>query len=427
MDSIPSHTLGSALPRLAFRGARVLDPASGTYLTDGVVLVDGDRILGVTASVPDGFSVIDLGGRTIAPGLIDAHTHIFLHGNLLRSDFQHQILQEYPAYRTAHACRALETSLKQGFTTVRDLETEGAGYGDVGLREAVAEGVIRGPRILAAGPAISSTGTYPITRFRPDWRYPVGVDVVDGPDGCRRIVREQVSYGVDWLKVYANAGAGTARRPDGHIDGPANWTPEEFLAIVDEAHRLGHPVAAHATSVQGVEAAIEAGVDSIEHGYSISPESATQMARRRISLCPTIVATKYCADPRSVERGRVWQDAVSAQASSVKNCVEAGVQIVFGTDAGCFPWTDLNQAVEFSHLSEAGLSPKDVIRAATTAAADLLGMAGQVGVLVPGAHADMIAVAGDPLADPRALETVDVVVKAGVVVHGLDILGNGLS
>jgi imidazolonepropionase-like amidohydrolase len=407
---------------VAFVGHRIVDPGSGRYLAERVVLVEGDRILGLAASTPNDFAEIDLGARTVAPGLIDAHTHVYLHDNLLRSDFERQILREYPSYRTAHAVRALETALRDGFTTIRDLETEGAGYDDVGLRDAVADGVIRGPRMLVAGPAISSTGSYPITRFRPDWVYPVGVDTADGIDGCRRLVRRQVSFGVDWIKVYANAGAGLVRRPDGYIDGPANWTAEELEAIVSEAHRLNRPVAAHATSVQGVDAAIAAGVDSIEHGYSITPSAARLMASRGIALCPTIVATKYCAGPRTAERGPVWGDAVAAQAISVRNCVEAGVTVAFGTDAGCFPWGGSAQAVEFGNLTELGWSPAAALAAATTVAASVIGMAGQVGALVPGAYADLIALSGDPLEDVTALQAVDIVVKGGVVDAGHDLL-----
>ena len=405
-------------PRVAFTGSRILDAAGGRYLDECVVLVEDDRILDVARSVPQDFVPVDLGDRTIAPGLIDGHTHVYLHGNLLRTDFERQILKEYPSYRTAHAVQALQTTLAAGFTTIRDLETEGAGYGDVGLRDALVQGVIRGPRMLTAGPALSSTGSYPIARFRPDWRYPVGVDVVDGPDACRRIVREQVSYGVDWIKVYANAGAGVALRSDGLIDGPPNWTAEELGAIVDEAHRLSRPVAAHATSVQGVEAAIAAGVDSIEHGYSVSPASAREMAARGIFFSPTIVATKYCALPRSAERGRVWADALDAQAISVRNAADAGVRIVFGTDVGCFPWTEIAQATEFQNLVDLGISPADAVRTATTAAAAALGLGGEIGIIAPGAYADLIAVSSDPLADPGALTAVDVVVQRGRVVAG---------
>lgn len=405
---------------LAIRARRIVDPASGNQLTARVVLVEGERITGLADAAPAGHDVVDLGERTLTPGLIDAHTHVYLHGNLHRADFERQILREYPSFRTAHGVRALEVALADGFTTIRDLETEGAGYDDVGLRDAVTQGVIRGPRMLAAGPAMSPTGSYPVTRFRPDWTYPVGVDTADGPDDCRRTVRTQVSYGVDWIKVYANAGAGLVQRADGYIDGPANWTAEEFAAIVDEAHRLNRPVAAHATSVQGVEAAIAAGVDSIEHGYSITPAAAKRMAAQGIALCPTIVATKYCAEPRAVERGRVWADAVTAQAASVRNCREAGVTIAFGTDAGCFPWEARAQAAEFGNLTELGFSPAEALRAATTIAASVIGMAGQVGALVPGAYADLIAMSGDPLTDVAALGQVEVVIKGGVVAVGED-------
>jgi imidazolonepropionase-like amidohydrolase len=256
---------------LAIRARRLLDVRTGGFIENPIVTVDGDRIVSVGSSPPAEATVIDWGDRILLPGLIDAHTHVLLQGNLSRADYHHQILREDPAHRVARAVRSLGIALRHGFTFLRDLETEGAGYADVALRDAVSEGVLPGPRMQVAGPSLSTTGTYPILRYRPDWEFPVGVQIVDGPDKARRAVREQLSYGTDWVKVYANMGAGDAVTGDGYIDSPANFTLPELRAVVEEAHAHGSMVAAHATSDRGTRVALDAGVDSIEHGYSIRP------------------------------------------------------------------------------------------------------------------------------------------------------------
>src|SRR6202162_4030997 len=204
--SAAAMALGAEDALIAVKAARLLDVKTGGYVASPVVLVRGDHVESIGTRVPPGAAVIDLGDRTLLPGLIDAHTHILLQGDATTPEYHEQILQEYPAHRVARAVRALKIALEHGFTGMRDLETEGASYGDVALRDAVNEGVIPGPRLRVAGPALSTTGSYPITRFRPDWTFPVGVQVCDGADGCRKAVREQLSYGTDWVKMYANTG-----------------------------------------------------------------------------------------------------------------------------------------------------------------------------------------------------------------------------
>ncbi|MCW2599815.1 MAG: hypothetical protein JWM02_1644 [Frankiales bacterium] len=395
---------------------RLLDVSSGALSDRAVLVVKGDKIVSVEAVVPEEAVVVDLGDRVLLPGLIDAHTHVFLQSNVSHADFRYQVMEEYPSHRVARAVRSLGIALDHGFTTIRDLETEGAGYDDVGLRDAVSEGVLPGPRMQVAGPALSPTGTYPVLHFRPDWRFPSGVQVVDGADACRRTVREQISYGVDWIKVYANAGAGGTLTEDGYIESAPNWTAEELAAIVSEAHARGKGVSAHATSDTGVAMALAAGVDSIEHGYSIRPEVARTMAERGVYLCPTLMPTDHVAEHRAHERGPIWRQAVDVQARSFTNCLEAGVKIAFGTDAGCFDWMGRNQAEEFAYQVRGGMSPIDAIRSATTVAAELLGLGGVAGTLKPGAIADVIAVSGDPRADVTELSRVDFVMRAGSVV-----------
>ncbi len=403
-------------PAIAIKAARLLDVRTGRYVDRPVVLVRGGLVEGVASSVPAGARVIDLGDRTLLPGLIDTHTHMLLQGDATQAEYEQQILKEYPAHRVARAVRALKIALEHGFTTMRDVETEGASYGDVALRDAVNEGVIPGPRLQVAGPALSTTGTYPILHFRPDWKFPSGVQICDGTDGCRRAVREQLSYGTDWVKVYANTG-GLHTTADGYIDSPPNWTKEELAAVVSEAHARGAKVAAHATSDTGARNAVEAGVDSIEHGDSIRPELAREMARKGIFLSPTLTVTAYVAEPRAKEGRQIWAEIPKSHARSIANCRHAGVKIAFGTDAGGFPWTEINQAREFEHEVRVGMSALEAVRSATTIAAELLGLAGKIGVVEKGAWADLVAVPGDPLKDVGVLSSVDFVMKGGEVVR----------
>jgi imidazolonepropionase-like amidohydrolase len=401
---------------LAIRAARLLDVSAGRYVENPVVVVRGDRIERVGSSTPDGARVLDLGDRTLLPGLIDAHTHVLLQGDATAAEYEEQILKEYPAHRVARAVRALKIALEHGFTALRDLETEGAGYSDVALRDAVNEGVVPGPRMQVVGPALSTTGSYPITRFRPDWQFPVGVQVCDGADPCRRAVREQLSYGTDWVKIYANTG-GLRITDDGWVDSPPNWTREEIAAVVSEAHAHRVKVAAHARSDTGVRIAVEAGVDSIEHGDSIRPEMASEMARKGIAFCPTLTVANYVAGPRANAGCAICGELPKIQAKSFANCRKAGVKIVFGTDAGGFPWTEVNQAQEFEWEVKLGMSPLEAIRTATVAAADLLGWRGRAGTVESGAWADLVAVRGDPLKDAFVLSRIDWVMKGGRVIR----------
>ncbi|MEP6993654.1 MAG: amidohydrolase family protein [Acidobacteriota bacterium] len=410
-----SHAQQAEPLRIALKAARLLDVAAGRYVERPVVVVRGDRIESVGTEAPAGTRVIDLGPRVLLPGFADLHTHILLQGDATDAEYEAQILKEYPAHRVARAVRALKIALDHGFTTMRDLETEGAGYDDVALRDAVNEGVIPGPRLKVVGPALSTTGTYPLLHFRPDWKFPTGVMVCDGADGCRKAVREQISYGTDWVKVYANTG-GLRLTADGYVDSPPNWTKEEMEAVVSEAHARGVKVAAHARSDSGVRLAVAAGVDSIEHGDSIRPEMAAEMARKGIAFCPTLTVVRYVSGPRAAAGCAICSQSEKIQAKSFENCRKAGVKIVFGTDAGGFPWTEINQAREFGYEVELGMKPIEAIRTATTNAAELLGLTGQIGSLEKGAYADIVAVSGDPLQDVSVLTRVEFVMKGGEVI-----------
>jgi imidazolonepropionase-like amidohydrolase len=404
------------LAPVAIRAARLLDVKSGRYVERPVVVVRAGLVESVGTTAPAGVRVIDLQDRTLLPGLIDTHTHILLQGDATQAEYEHQILKEYPAHRVARAVRAMKIALEHGFTGMRDLETEGASYDDVALRDAVNEGVIPGPRLQVVGPALSTTGTYPLLHFRPDWKFPTGVQICDGADGCRKAVREQLSYGTDWVKVYANTG-GLRTTADGYVESPPNWTKDELAAVVSEAHGRGAKVAAHATSDTGTRIAVEAGVDSIEHGTSIRPELAREMSRKGIFLSPTLTVTAYVAEPRAREGRAIWAEIPKSQARSFTNCRKAGVKIALGTDAGGFPWTEINQAREFEHEVRLGMSPIEAIRSATTVAAELMGTAGRAGVVERGSWADLVAVAGDPLKDVSVLSRIDFVMKGGDIIR----------
>jgi len=409
---------------IAVRAARMLDVRAGVYRSDVVVVVQGGRIESVGSNVPTDSVVVDLGQRTLLPGLIDVHTHVLLHSNRMRDvtpqdNLTYMILQEYPAHRVARAVRNLRIALMNGFTSIRDCGTEGAAYDDVGLRDAVNEGVIPGPRMQVAGPALSPTGSYPILHYRPDWTFPTGVGTCDGPDGCRKAVRQQASYGTNWMKVYATMGYGTGMTPDGYIDSPPNWTKEELQAIVDEAHARGLRVAAHATTITGTQMAIDAGVESIEHAHAIRPEMAERIAEKGIFIVPTLTTSLNTAAGLAGPVPPIWREIPDVQARSLANCHQAGVKIAFGTDAGSgsIPWTQLNQAVEFRRQVDLGLSPVEAIRSATVVAAELLTMEGKAGLICEGAYADLIALSGDPLNDVTSLETLDFVMKNGEVIR----------
>jgi imidazolonepropionase-like amidohydrolase len=394
------------------RCGALLDGRSETARKNVVVAIRGEKITEVSTKEPTGAQIIDLSRETCLPGLIDTHTHVLLQGDITAADYDEQLLKQSSEYRTILATVNARRALEYGFTTIRDVETEGAGYADVDVKKAINTGVIPGPRMQVATRAMDVTGAYPLLGYAPDVNVPHGVQVVDGADAARKTVREQISHGADWIKVYSDRSYRV--REDGVLDDIPTFTLEELKAIVDEAHRERHKVASHAMALYGVHNSIEAGVDSIEHGNYIADEDMKAMVAHGTFYVPTIYVGAYVAEGRAAAGAPVWVKMLSIHEETFRRAIKAGVKIAFGTDAGGFAWT-VNPAKEFAYMVKWGMTPAQALRSATTSAAELLGWSDQVGSIEAGKFADIVAVPGDPMADVSQLEKVDFVMKGGKV------------
>ncbi len=361
---------------------------------------------------PDGWPVLEQPGTSLLPGLIDAHTHVLLRSSYDEFELARQMAEENLGHRAASAVQAMSVSVRHGFTTIRDLGTEGAGYLDVGLRDAAREGMVPGLRMLVAGPAIRSTGRYPLPGERHGMTFPVGIDSCTGAAACRETVRTQIAYGIDCLKIYVSERFDPPGRRRGVSGRPAGMDRGGGpCARRRGPYRQGIPVAAHSLTLSGAALAVAAGVDSIEHGFAISPELAAEMAARGTALVPTLLVTREHA-----AHGSHITDVVrAAHDRSFVNCLEAGVRIVLGTDVGGFEWTRVSQAEEFTLMARLGMPAAHALQAGTWHAAELLGLAGTAGVIEAGAAADIVAVTGDPLQDIECLQQVELVIQGGQV------------
>ena len=413
MSSLAAQTAPAPAKITYLRCGTLYDGKSEAPQKNVTVRVAGEKIEAVVASVPEpGTEVIDLTREVCLPGLIDTHTHVLLQGDITAEDYDVQLLKSSTPYRTILGTVAARRALEYGFTTIRDLETEGAGYADVDIKKAINSGVIPGPRMQVAGRSMDVTGAYPLLGYSWELKMPKGLQEVDGVEGGRKAVREQISYGVDWIKVYSDRSYFV--RPDGVLDDIPTFTLDELKAIVDEAHRERRKVASHASALNGVHNSVEAGVDTIEHGQYIADADLKTMAAKGIYYVPTLFVGQYVAEGRAAAGAKVWLDMVKIHEETFNRALKAGVKIAFGTDAGGFDWK-INPAKEFSLMVKAGMTPTQALHSATMTAAELLGMQDKIGSVEAGKYADIVAVPGDPISDVHQLEKVNFVMKGGVV------------
>ena len=402
------------------RAGTLIDGRATAPRHDQVIVIRGNRIESVSdaanAKIPAGAHEIDLSKETVLPGLIDSHTHIFLQGeDPAKGGYDANILNAPLALRAARATVSARRALEQGFTTLRDVETEGAGYGDVGIKQAIEGGYIPGPRLLVSTRAISSTGGYMLEGYAPELDMPKGAQIADGPVEARKAAREQLDHGADWIKVYMTHRSWVGK--NGELVSQPTFTVEELRAIVDETHGWGKKVACHAYGGIGLRRALDGGCDSIEHGLDLDDAAIAQMLKQGTWYVPTLAVYYTDWAPADTPGGQRDRLRASVHEVSFKKAMKAGVKIVFGTDMGGIPWTE-PIAQEFSRMVEFGMQPMDAIQSATSRAAGMLEMEGKIGVLAPGAYADVIAVNGDPLRDIKVLENVDFVMKDGQVFRG---------
>jgi imidazolonepropionase-like amidohydrolase len=391
--------------KILIKAGRLVDVRAGRVIAGQNILVEGDRIAQVGANIaaPAGARIIDLSGYTVLPGLIDNHTHVLLQAHPTPADYDEQLIKESIPYRAIRATVAANIALQNGFTAIRDLETEGAMYADVDVKTAINRGVIPGPRMFVATRSLAPTGMYNPTRFSWELQMPGGTQFADGADGVLRAVREQIKYGADWIKYYADAGT---QFRDGGLHSRPNYTDEESKALVEETHRLGHKVAAHAGGKEAIASALRAGVDTIEQGNGMDDELIDLMLKKNAWWCPTLYIYQ--------RSGRANAEVTAFRAKNFRAAVQKGVKIIFGTDIGGYPWTETENK-EFSLMVDWGMTPMQAIQSATILGATALDQQDRFGVIEAGKFADIVAVSGDPTVDIAELERVKFVMKGGIV------------
>ncbi len=385
--------------------ARVFD---GEAMHEGwVVLVKGDRIdqAGPAANIDaSGANVVDLAGTTLMPGLVEGHSHILLHA-YNETPWNDQVEHEGLALRAARAVNHLHSTLMAGFTTVRDLGTEGAGYADVELKQAVNQGIIPGPRVLASTRAIVATGSYAPKGFAPEWRVPQGAEEADGVDSLTRVVRDQIGHGADWIKLYGDYRWGP------HPGSSPTFSLEEMKLAVETAKSAGVPVAVHTSTPEGMRRAILAGAETIEHGNDGTAETWKLMVEHHVALCPTLAAGDATAQYSGWKKGDPEPQSLIRKRASFKAAIDAGVTILSGSDVGVFPHGENAREIEL--MVNYGMPAVDALKSATSIAGRVLHM--DIGQVKQGMLADLIAVDGNPVSDISAIRKVKLVMKGGVV------------
>ena len=402
----------------AIKCGKLIDGKNDQALLNKAILIEGNLIKDIVdqSAIPRNATVIDLNNKTVLPGLIDCHTHVLLQGDITAEDYNEQLLKESIPYRTLRASVACRIALMNGFTTIRDLETEGAMYADVDLKKAINNNVIPGPRMFVSTRAINTTGHYPISNSEFSWelQMPKGIQEITGADEARKAVREQISYGADWIKIYADRGY--YRLPDSSYRSRVNFTKAEIDAIADETVGSGKFLASHAVTRDGIIYSLNAGARTIEHGFAMDDECMELMVKKNAYWCPTATVIDYVAEGRAQAGNSINLQMLRGLPQVFKKALQKGVKIAFGTDAGGFDWQKVPQAREFSFYVQWGMTPMQAIKSATTVAAELLNKKGVLGEISKGAMADIIAVDGDPLQDIKLLEKVSFVMKDGKVV-----------
>lgn len=376
-----------------------------------MVVIRGERIVaaGPSASVPTpaGAQTRRLSGLTLMPGMIEGHSHLLLHP-YNETTWNDQVLKESVAYRVARAVTHAERTLMAGVTTVRDLGSEGAGYADVGLKRAIDDGVVPGPRMLVAGPAMVATGSYGPKGFASEWRVPQGAEEADGLEGVARVARDQIGHGVDFIKIYADYRWG----PNG--ESRPTFTLDEITRIVEVARSSGRPVVAHAGTVEGMRRAILGGVETVDHGDEGTPEIWKLMVEKGVAYCPTLAAPDATAQYAGWKKGvEPEPERIAKKRETFKAALAAGVKMCFGGDVGVYPHGDNVRELEM--MVQWGMTPLAATVAATSGNAAHFHLENRVGRVREGLLADLIAVEGDPTADIAALRRVKFVMKNGRV------------